>query len=364
MKIPYSKPSITKLEIEYVNDAVSNGWGDHCYDYIEKFQTEFAKYLGVKFCVATSSCTGALHLGLAALGIKTGDEVIVPNTTWIASVNPVLYLGATPIFVDISSKDWCLDPELIEEKITHKTRAIIVTHLYGNTAEVIRMKSIAEKYNLYLIEDAAEALGAKINGQPVGTFGHMAVFSFHGTKMVTTGEGGMVVTNDSEMHDRILQLNNHGRSASQHKQFWSESMGYKYKISNIQAALGLAQLHRIEHLIKRKREIFFEYLSRLSSLNIEMNKEKSNCIFSFWMPTIQFNQYGMNSSDLFKSLYDLGINARHVFWPVTQFPFIAKQVNTPISFNFSKKALNLPSFHDITEQEIDYITESIKSLIT
>ena len=356
MRIPYTKPSITEFEIAVVNDAITNGWGENCYDYIKKFETKFSEYTGSTFSVATSSCTGALHLGLVALNITHGDEVIVPNTTWIASVSPILYLGAKPVFVDISKDDWCIDPSAIKAAITPRTKAILVVHLYGNTAQVEEIIQIAREYGLYVIEGSAEALGAKIGNNSVGTLGDFGVFSFHGTKMITTGEGGMLVTNSSNIYERVLQLNNHGRSKNNHKQFWSDMLGYKYKISNIQAALGFAQISRAEELITRKREIFNSYAEKLTHLDIQMNVEKISCTNSYWMPTAVFSNYDVSSRKVFSEFSKNSIEGRHTFWPISTLPFINVQVETPNSFEFSEYGINLPSFHDITEDQIVHVT--------
>ncbi len=192
-KIPYAKPSISELEIKYVTDAITNGWAEHCYDYIKRLQISFQDYLGVKYALATSSCTGALHLALAALGIEEEDEVIVPDITWVASVVPVVYLKAKPVFVDILPDSWCIDPDKIEQAVTERTKAIVVVHLYGNLVEMDAVLEIARKYNLPVIEDAAEALGSEYKGKKAGSMGDFGVFSFHGTKTMTTGEGGMDV---------------------------------------------------------------------------------------------------------------------------------------------------------------------------
>jgi perosamine synthetase len=352
------------LEIDVVHDAITNGWGEKCYDYIKKFENKFSEYTQSPYSVATSSCTGALHLGLAALNITEGDEVIVPNTTWIASISPILYLGATPVFVDISEDDWCIDPSALKAAITNKTKAILIVHLYGNTAKVNEIIQIAREYGLYVIEDAAEALGAKIGNHHVGTLGDFGVFSFHGTKMLTTGEGGMLITHSPELYERVLQLNNHGRARGDHKQFWSEILGYKYKISNIQAALGFAQMSRVEELLARKREIFISYQEKLSHLDIQMNLEKTSCKNSYWMPTVVFSKYQISSKKIFSDFSKNGIEGRHTFWPISTFPFLKKEVHTPISLAFSDFGINLPSFHDISESEIQYVVDIFtKSLL-
>ena len=201
-KIPINKPSITELEISYVNDAIANGWGEKCYDYIHRFEKDFAKYQGTNHALATSSCTGAIHLALMALGVKADDEVIIPEITWIASVEPILYIGAKPVFVDVLEDTWCLDPQKVEEAITPKTKAIIVVHIYGNLCNMNEIMAIAQKHNLVVLEDAAEALGSEYYGKKAGSIADAGVFSFHGTKTMTTGEGGVLVTNNEVIYEK------------------------------------------------------------------------------------------------------------------------------------------------------------------
>ena len=240
--ILYTKPSITNLEINFVEDAIRNGWGKDCYKYIDKFENAFGRYIDMSFSIATSSCTGALHMGLYALGIGGGDEVILADLNWVATVSPIVHLGAKPVFVDVLEETWCIDPAKVREAINKKTKAIIVTHLYGNLCNMNELMEISNEFSIPIIEDSAEALGSKYNNRKAGSFGEFSVFSFHGTKTLTTGEGGMFVTNNKKLYEKVLILNNHGRNKSETKQFWSERIGFKFKMSNLDAALGLAQL--------------------------------------------------------------------------------------------------------------------------
>jgi len=254
-KIYYTKPSISDLEIKYATDAATNGWGDQCYTYINRFEELFKKYLGMKYAIATSSCTGALHMGMSALDIGQGDEVIMADTNWIATASPIVNLGAKPVFVDILEDTWCIDPDKVEAAINHRTKAIVAVHLYGNACEMERLLEIGKKYNIPIIEDAAEAIGSVYHGNHAGSMGVFGAFSFHGSKTITTGEGGMFVTNDEKLYERVLTLSNHGRDRNQKKQFWADVIGYKYKLSNIQASIGCAQMERIKELIQKKKEI-------------------------------------------------------------------------------------------------------------
>ena len=315
MQIAYTKPSITQLEIDYATDAASNGWGEKCYDYILRFEKEFADYLGVEYAIATSSCTGAMTLGLHALGIGSGDEVIIADTNWIATVSPIVHLGATPILVDIKRDTWCIDPAKVLSSVSDKTKAVIVTHLYGNLCDMEELMQIGSDLNIPIIEDSAEALGAICNGKRAGSMGTFSTFSFHGTKTMTTGEGGMFVTNDPSLYETALSLNNHGRVRGEKKQFWAQMFGHKFKISNIQAAIGCAQLSRIDELVGRKKEILSYYKESFARYeSIFLNHEQQNCSIGAWMPNVFFSKIE-DTSELMNCFIRDGIDARPFFGP-------------------------------------------------
>ncbi len=363
-KIPYTKPSITALEEKFVGDAVRTGWGNNCYSYINKFENDFADYMGVKYAVATSSCTGALHLGLSALGIGPGDNVIIADTNWIASVAPIVHLGAKPIFVDIESDSWCIDAELVEKNITNRTKAIIAVHLYGNSCEMNKLQEIGKKYSIPIIEDAAEAIGSIYQNQKLGSLGLFGTFSFHGTKTMTTGEGGMFVTNDQNIFNKVKTLSNHGRDKNQTKQFWSDCIGFKYKMSNLQAAIGCAQLMRIEELVKQKRKIFnyyYDFLSRFKS--ITFNYEDHEKINGYWMPTIVFDlDSGIKTNFLIEQFSKQNIDARVFFWPLSKMPMFTENQQNVNSYSIYKRAINLPSYHDMTHLEQDRVLSIFKNI--
>ncbi|MBU1309940.1 MAG: DegT/DnrJ/EryC1/StrS family aminotransferase [Gammaproteobacteria bacterium] len=369
-KIVYTKPSIGELEIAYVTDAVTHGWGDKCYDYIHKLESNFSTYLGVRFAMATSSCTGALHLGLAALGIGPGDEVILADSNWIASVAPVVHLGATPVFVDILPDSWCLDPAAVELAITANTKAIIAVHLYGNLCEIGQLQALAEKYKLVLIEDAAEALGSEYYGKKAGSMANFGVFSFHGTKTMTTGEGGMFVTNDSQLYEKVLTLSNHGRKREQQKQFWPDELGFKYKMSNIQAALGCAQLERIDELVTAKRTIFTQYKALLQDFpELTTNPEPKGMVNSVWMPTVVFPKAsGISREQLLAAFNEHDIDARVFFWPLSSLPmFKDKMMNTTqqngFAYDICERAINLPSYVGMSYEQQNRVVQIIVKLL-
>jgi len=364
-RIPYTKPSITELEVRYATDAAANGWGDRCYDYINRFEAAFKHHLGSSFAIATSSCTGALHLGMAALGIGVGDEVILADTNWIASAAPIVHLGATPVFVDIRPDSWCIDPDLIERSITPRTRAILAVHLYGNLCDMDRILAIGSRHGIPVIEDAAEAIGSEYFGKRAGCMGRFGAFSFHGTKTVTTGEGGMFVTDDPELYQRVLTLSNHGRSRAQPKQFWPDMVGFKYKMSNIQAALGCAQMERIDELIRRKREIFHYYRDRLRGIpGVQMNPEDTNIVNGAWMPTAVFDHATGVTRETLRAAFDAeNIDARVFFYPLSGLPMFDDAPSNRHAWDIPGRAINLPSFHDMSHKEQDRVVETVVRLV-
>jgi perosamine synthetase len=255
--IYYTKSSITDFEIRYATDAATNGWGEKCYDYIYRFGNLFRNHLDVKYAIATWSCTGALHMGLVAFGIGPGGEVILADINWIASAAPITYLGAKPVFGDVLPDTWCIDPEKAEMAITPKTKAIIAVYLYGNLCEMDALLDIGRRHGIYPSSKTRQrrlALSIMANLPAVRTL--FGTFSFHGTKTITIGKGGMFITNDDAIYEKAFTLSNHGRSRGQIKQFWPDVVGFKYKMSNIQAAISCAQMERIDDLIAAKRRIF------------------------------------------------------------------------------------------------------------
>ena len=364
-RVHYTRPSITDLEISYAADAAANGWGDQCYGYINRFEEAFKKHLNVKYAIATSSCTGALHMGFAALGLASGDEVIMADSNWIASVAPITYLGATPVFVDIRPDTWCLDPEAVERAITPKTKAILAVHLYGNLCDLSALQAIADKYGIALVEDAAEAIGSEYQGKKAGSIGKFGAFSFHGTKTITTGEGGIFVTNDEDLYDRALTLSNHGRSRNQSLQFWPDTIGFKYKMSNIQAAVGLAQVERVDGLIARKREIFLGYRDQLADLKgVNLNFEQTGCRIGAWMPTVVFDAETGVTRERLKSAFQAdNIDARVFFYPLSSLSFFSPAAENIHAFDIPSRAINLPSFHDITNEDQDRVMKVVRSCL-
>jgi perosamine synthetase len=361
-------PSITKLEKKYVADAVSSGWNNNWNNYLVKLENSFKKYFKVKYAIPTSSCTGAMHLILKSLDIKKGDEVIVPDTTWVATASAVKYVGAKPVFTDIDPDTWTICPKSIKKKINKKTKAIMVVHLYGHPSKMDEIVKIARKYKIHLIEDAAPAVGAKYNNKLIGTFGIAAAFSFQGAKLMVSGEGGMIITSNRSLNKKIRQLAAHGRGNNRKKgTFWIEKIGYKYSMSNIQAALCLAQFERLEELIEKKRKIFSWYEKNFKDLKkIKLNKEKKPARSIYWMTSIFILKEKLKTKidglKLSRILKKKGIDTRPIFPSISTYP-MWKSKNKFFSKELGKYGLNLPSGHNLKKSQIDYIAKSIKKIL-
>src|SRR5258706_2745172 len=366
-KIPVAGPSITQKEIDYVTDAVTNAWYGDANLYHERFERAFADYLGLSHAVALPSCTSAIHLSLLALGVGPEDEVIVPDATWIASAAPISYVGATPVFADIDEQTWCLSAQSFEECVTAKTKAVIPVDLYGNMPDMDALLEVAARKNISVIEDGAEALGAEFKGKRAGSFGDIGVFSFHGSKTVTTGEGGMLVTDREDLFNRVQVLRDHGRQPGD-RMFWNTEVAYKYKMSSMQAALGLAQLERIDELIARKREQFEWYKQGLAGVNgITMNAELEETRNAYWMVTIVLDpKLGINKTILMERLGHRGIDTRPFFHPLSSIPayedseqaHIARDRNKVV-YALSPYAINLPSALNLTLEDIRRVCSAL-----
>ena len=366
-RIYYTKPSIGELEVRYATDAAANGWGERCYEYIDRFEKGFAAFLGVPYAISTSSCTGAMHMGLAALGIGTGDEVILADINWIATAAPIIHVGATPVLVDILPDTWCLDPAKVEAAITPRTKAIVATHLYGSVCEMDALLDIGRRHGVPVIEDAAEAIGSSYGERRAGALSTFGTFSFHGTKTLTTGEGGMFVTHDRALYERVLTLSNHGRAKGETRQFWPSQIGFKYKMSNLQAAIGCAQLERIDELIAQKRAIFRMYADALAPLDshLSLNVEHPGTVNGYWMPTAVFHEHVKFDRDaLLGAFKENEIDGRVFFWPLSALDLegLHRPVDTPVSHGIYRRAVNLPSYHDMGVAEIERVAAVVRQV--
>lgn len=362
MLIPVSKPSIGPEEIEYVMDAVKSGWISSIGSYISKFEESFAQYCGAKYGLATSNGTTALHLALLSIGMTKGDEVIIPDLTFVATANAVTYTGASPIFVDIDESTLCIDPQLIRKAVDEKVKAIIPVHLYGHPCEMDAINEIAQEHGLFVIEDAAEAHGAEYKGKRVGNLGDVAIFSFYGNKIITTGEGGMLLTNDIGIYERAKQLRDHAMSES--KRYWHFAIGYNYRMTNIQAAIGLAQLERIDEITERKREIFQRYQANLGNLpGLSLNRTAGYAKNVYWAVCLKIAGMTVETRDKFMiDLKSRGIDSRPYFYPISDFPMYS-EANTPVAHAVYQKGMILPSYENLSHSDIDFVCDSIKSII-
>jgi perosamine synthetase len=363
--IPISRPSITQKEIDYINNAIRSGWVSSLGKYIDKFEEEFAKYCEVEYALSASSGTTALHLVLASSGIGKDDEVIIPDLTFVATANAVKYTGADVITVDIEESTLCINPKEIEKSINSKTKAIIAVHLYGHPANMDEIKEIAVKYNLLLIEDAAEAHGAEVKGKKVGALGDVAIFSFYGNKIITSGEGGMITTNDKNLYKKMKFLRDH--AMSREKRYWHTKIGYNYRMTNLQAALGVAQLERIDEILKKKKNIFLWYKEELNDLEekglIQLNYEAEWAKNVYWMICLQIMDFDENKREiLMKKLKEKGIDSRPFFYPISDMPMY-KKTNTLIAHKIYQRGINLPSYFDLKKDEVIYIAKVLRGLI-
>jgi len=360
--IPVSKPEITFSDEAYVNEAVRSGWVSSLGEFINKFEKNFSNFCNTKYALTVSNGTVGLHLSLVALGIKPGDEVIIPDLTFIATANAVSYTGAIPVLADIELDSLCICTKSIEKLITSKTKAIIAVHLYGHPANMTGINRLAKKYGLYVIEDAAEAHGAKIGDQKVGSFGDIGVFSLYGNKIITTGEGGVITTNNKKLYNKMTFLRDHAMSSD--KRYWHTEIGFNYRMTNLQAALGVGQLERISEILK-KREFIFEWYSEelINVPEIRLNSTKEGYKNAYWLIYIvlpKLNDKKRNT--LMSKLKEYNIDSRPFFYPMSQLPMY--KTNTPDSVNYIfEKGINLPTFNEITREQVRYICNSLKSVL-
>lgn len=358
-EIPSAGPWITEKEIAYVSDACRNGWYGNWHNYIDRFEEAMCKLTHTKFAISTSSCTGALHIAMAALGIKPGDEVIVPETTWIATAACVVYMKATPVFVDVEADTWCMDPKCFRSAITSRTKAVIPVHTYGHPADMDAINVVAAEHGIAVIEDAAPGIGSKYRGMPTGSLGLAAAFSFQGAKPLVTGEGGALVTNDENFYDRAHYYWDHCRDET--KVLYNTDIGFKYKMSNIQAALGLAQVERAEEIINKRRQIFLWYKEKLGDIEgLKMNTERPDVRNNFYVPTIVLGKdFDITADQLMKRMDAEGVRNRPFFRCISKFQMF-KPANTPVADFLAANGINLPCASMLTEDDIEYATKVVR----
>lgn len=366
--IPVCEPTIGEAELRNVTECLQTNWISSQGRFIREFEERFSSYLGVKYGVATTSGTTAIHLALASVGIKEGDEVIMPTFTMIASALPVVYTGATPVVVDAEPETWNMDVNQIEAKITKGTRAIMPVHIYGHPCDMAAIADIALRHGLLVIEDAAEAHGGEYKGRKAGSLSDVACFSFYANKIVTTGEGGMVVTDRKEIYEQASLLKNlaHARE----RRFLHYQVGFNYRMTNIQAAIGLAQMERIDELVEARRRNAQLYNTLLKDIGgVTLPPEESWAKNVYWMYSVLINEaeFGMGSEELARKLYEKGIETRPFFIPLHQQPVFRQMglfVNEhcPVAERLSVEGINLPSSSSLKASQIEYICQEIKKL--
>jgi perosamine synthetase len=369
-RIPIAGPWITDKEVAYVADAARNAWYEDANTWIHRFERAFAEYVGVPHAISLPSCTSAIHLALAALGIGPGDEVIVPEATWIASSAPISYVGATPVFADIDPVTWCISPASVRACLTPRTKAVIAVDLYGGMPEMAALEALASGHGFALIEDAAEAIGSVYQNRRAGGFGAAGTFSFHGSKTLTTGEGGMLVTRSRSLYERALVLRDHGRAVGD-RQFFNLEIAFKYKMSAMQAALGAAQLERIGELIERKRRIFAWYAEELAQLSgVQLNAEPEGTRNGYWMITVVLEDGFGRKERLFDYLDARRIDTRPFFHPLSSLPAYAGEPQAALArernataYRIGRNALNLPSALNLSRDQVHFVCEALRSYL-
>jgi perosamine synthetase len=362
--IAVCQPTLNGNEKRYVNECLDGNWISSAGRFISSFERAFANACGTKFGVACTSGTSALHLAVATMDLGPGDEVILPTFTMIATVNAVAYMGATPVLVDSEPNTWNIDMNQVADKITGKTKLVVPVHTYGHPVDMDPLMALADKHGFSVLEDAAEAHGARYNGRRVGSLGHAAAFSFYANKNITTGEGGMLTTNDEEFAKTSRTLRDHAFSPERH--FWHKFRGFNFRMTNLQAAVGLAQVERLDELVARRRENAVLYNLLLSVIpGITLPPEASNVKSVFWMYSIMVeNEFGMTRDQLRQVLAESGIETRTFFIPVHFQPIYFeafKGQRFPVAEKLCKDGLYLPSSASLTEDEIHFVAETIES---
>lgn len=363
-KIPVNEPQIAKNALRYVTDCIKTGWISSTGSYIKLFEKNFAEYLGARHAITTTSGTSALHLALASLGIKKGDEVILPAHTMMSSAAAVVYTGATPVLIDVERDTWNININQIADKITKNTKAIMPVHIYGHPVDMDPILALARKYKLWVVEDAAESTGAEYKRRKTGTIGDIGCFSFYANKIITTGEGGMLVTNDDKIAARARLLKDMAHSPKQ--RFLHEEIGFNYRMTNLQAALGVAQLEEIEKYIRKKRwmgSLYSEMLSKIKGITLPVERPWAKNVYWMYAVLIE-DSFGISRDNSMKKLGDRGVDTRTFFVPIHRQPALRKLglfkgEKYPVSDEIAKKGLYLPSGLTINEKQIRAVCKVI-----
>lgn len=366
-KIPVNEPAISKNALKYVTDCIKTGWVSSSGKYIKDFEEKFAKFLGVKHAITTTNGTTALHLALLVLGIKKGDEVILPSHTMMSSAAAIVYTGATPVLVDVERDSWNMDVSQIEKKINKRTKAIMPVHIYGHSVDMDQITALAKKYHLYIVEDAAESTGAEYKGKLTGTLSDIGCFSFYANKIITTGEGGMIVTNNDKFADHARLLKDMAHSPQ--KRFLHKEIGFNFRMTNLQAALGVAQLEEVKKYIQKKRwmaALYNEKLSKIKGLTLPIEHNWAKNVY--WMYGILVeNDFGISRDEFMQKLSEKGIDTRTFFIPMHKQPALRelglfKGEKYPVSDEIGRRGLYLPSGLALTEKQIRIVCKTIKDI--
>lgn len=359
--IPVYQPDLSGKEKEYVMDCMDSTWISSKGKYVERFENSFAEYIGVKYGAAVANGTVAIHLALLALGVGVGDEVIVPSFTYVASANPIVYVGAKPVFVDSSEDTWQIDTNEVEQRITDRTKAVIAPHIYGYPCEMDTLRQICDKHHLFLIEDCAEAIGSAYKDKKVGCYGDLACFSFFGNKTITTGEGGMVLGDNKELIDRARHIKDQGMSRTQ--EYWHDIVGYNFRMTNICAAIGCAQLEKIDRFVSRKIEIGEMYQDLLKDVPVTFQKNNKDVLNTYWMIALLLKDDDQRK-DFRKYLKEHEIDTRPTFFPIHKMPMYECGESHPVSEDLGNRGINLPSYPLLSDQDVAMICNVIKEFFS
>jgi perosamine synthetase len=365
-RIPLAAPDLSGNELEYVTDAIRSSWISSTGPYVERFEEEFARLCGTRTALSVCNGTAALHLALLALGAGPGDEIVVPSLTYIATANAVRYVGAEPVFADVDPATWCLDPKAVAAAVTPRTRGIVAVHLYGHPADMDELEAIASRHNLWIVEDAAEAHLATYKGRPIGSLGSMAMFSFYGNKPFTSGEGGALTTDSSELAQKARLLR--GQGMDPERRYYFPITGYNYRLTNVGCALLCAQLERRESLIARRREVFALYRELLDGIpGVEFQPRAEWAEPTPWLFSVLIDErrYGKNRDELAEALSVDGIETRPFFIPLHTLPPFReasgrRDEDLPVTDDLGARGLNLPTHTQLGDQEVEFVVAAVR----
>jgi perosamine synthetase len=368
MLIPLSIPDLTGNEEAYAVQAIRSTWISSTGEFVKRFETEFAEFVGTKYTLATSNGTVALHLALLGLGLHSGDEVLVPSLSYVATANAVRYVSAEPVFIDVDPRTWCIDPALLKDRITARTRGIIAVHLYGHPAEMDAINAIAAEHGLWVIEDAAEAHGAEYKRRKVGSISHVAIFSFYGNKILTSGEGGALTLNDPVLLEKLRMLR--GQGMDPNRRYFFPIIGYNYRLTNIACALLCAQLERYEEIVQKRRRIVAQYQRQLNTISgVAFQPVADHVSPAPWLfcVTIEESEFGMSRDQLMQALAVKGIETRPFFVPIHTLPPYRSDIHLPNSTlphtdRLAVTGMNLPTFSGMTDADVSLVCEAIESV--